>query len=704
MQVFEFHFNPKEKKDLIFDSFCSVPENIYEKRMGGLFMVGELKNPLPHNYHLLEKTASAIKKEFYSKFQRNHEQALKESLKRGNELLSAEVQKENTDWLGNLNFAIISLKNFDLNFTKVGPIKMFLLRGPHVIDIGSKLDSQEIEPYPLKIFNNIVSGKLGENDILLIFTEEIFPILKNTINEVAKIFPFDEKKLKDLIRTKEKELASFSGSFIVINVLKDQACQKRPKIVFEKEKEKFQIGQTFLPVLKYSKKAKSFFSSFASGLRHKPAKAKTEEIISENPVPSGPIRLKVKIQEKKAKSPTPAFRLKLPVFKLPVFKMPVLKLPVFKFKISTFKIKMLNKKFVQILLFIIILAVGFLIFQSQERQKQKEYLTNLQVIQEKVSQAENLMILQKTNPEAKGQALSLLSNAWEQIILMTKLDGAIKTKALSLKEKIDNDLKNLNNLTKIDEPELVFEFSKKVFIPQKIISDEKNLYLFSPYVFNIFSIDQVKKGQFIEENQKFNEATALLDGSVLFFSKPDTITSLKDGKVEAKFSLKSYYSDFNFTDLTSFKENVYFLDAASGDITRYTVPLADGKDNPEKWFFSRNAQKPVDGKSIAVDGSVWILDKNNNLLRYYAGYLQETVTPDVFPAPKSFSKIIIPYGSAYIFILEPTQKRVVILDKAGKIFRQYESERFDSLLDFTVSQNGQTIWLLNGQKIYKINL
>jgi hypothetical protein len=702
MQVFEFHFNPKEKKDLIFDSFCSVPENIYEKRMGGLFMVGELKNPLPHNYHLLEKTALAIKKEFYSKFQRNHEQALKESLKRGNELLSAEVQKENTDWLGNLNFAIISLKNFDLNFTKVGAIKMFLLRGPHIIDIGSKLDSQEIEPYPLKIFNNIVSGKLGENDILLIFTEEIFPILKNIINEVGKISPFDEKKLKDLIKTKEKELADFSGTFIIINVLKNPICQRRPKIFFEKEKEKFQIGKTFLPVLRYSEKAKSFFSSFGSKFRHKPAKAKTEEIIPENPVPSGPIRLKVKIQEKKEKSSAPTFRLKLPVFKLPVLKMPTLKLPAFKFRIPA--IKMINKKFVQILLFIFILAVGFLIFQSQERQKQKEYLVNLQTIQEKVSQAENLMILQETNSQAKSQALSLLSDAWEKIILMTKLDGAIKTKALTLKEKVDTDLKNLNNLTKIDEPELVFEFDKKIFIPQKIISNEKNLYLFSPYVVNIFSIDQAKKGQFIQENQKFNEATALLDDSVLFFSKPETITSLKDEKVEAEFSLKSYYSDFNFTDLTSFKENIYFLDAASGDITRYTVPLADGKDNPEKWFFSRNAQKPVDAKSIAVDGSVWILDKNNNLLRYYAGYLQETITPDVFPAPKSFSKIIIPYGSAYIFILEPAQKRVVILDKTGKIFRQLESEKFDSLLDFTVSQNGQTIWLLNGQKIYKINL
>lgn len=34
MKVFEFHFNPQLRPDLIFDSFCYEPENIYEKRMG----------------------------------------------------------------------------------------------------------------------------------------------------------------------------------------------------------------------------------------------------------------------------------------------------------------------------------------------------------------------------------------------------------------------------------------------------------------------------------------------------------------------------------------------------------------------------------------------------------------------------------------------------------------------------------------------
>jgi len=61
MQVFELHFNPRGKEDLIFDSFCYEPENIFERRMGGLYMAGLLKNALPQNARFLDNLARTIK-------------------------------------------------------------------------------------------------------------------------------------------------------------------------------------------------------------------------------------------------------------------------------------------------------------------------------------------------------------------------------------------------------------------------------------------------------------------------------------------------------------------------------------------------------------------------------------------------------------------------------------------------------------------
>jgi len=64
-QILEFHFNPKPKDDLIFDSFCFEPSNVYEKRMGSLYMVGMLKNALPQNVRFLDNISQTIKGKYY---------------------------------------------------------------------------------------------------------------------------------------------------------------------------------------------------------------------------------------------------------------------------------------------------------------------------------------------------------------------------------------------------------------------------------------------------------------------------------------------------------------------------------------------------------------------------------------------------------------------------------------------------------------
>jgi len=71
MRIFQFYFNPRAREDLIFDSFCFEPENIYEKRLGSLYMVGVLKNALPKNYNFLEKIARFVKKSFIKKHFQN---------------------------------------------------------------------------------------------------------------------------------------------------------------------------------------------------------------------------------------------------------------------------------------------------------------------------------------------------------------------------------------------------------------------------------------------------------------------------------------------------------------------------------------------------------------------------------------------------------------------------------------------------------
>ena len=227
----------------------------------------------------------------------------------------------------------------------------------------------------------------------------------------------------------------------------------------------------------------------------------------------------------------------------------------------------------------------------------------------------------------------------------------------------------------------------------------EEFYFFSPYSQNLFKVNKNGEDQLIQVEKKFNLAASLID-SILFFSKLNqhpVLVILKNGQFSETISLEEPYSDFNFNDLTSYKSNLYFLDKKSGQIIKYPY-LGDLKwDFPRLWLKNKKA---IDGKSIAVDGSIWVLNKDNSISRYCAGALRETIKLDLFPYPKDFSKIFASPHLPYLYLLEPVQKRIIIISKTGQVVKQFQSQKFDNLLDFAVSEDGKTIYLLNGLKVY----
>jgi hypothetical protein len=84
--------------------------------------------------------------------------------------------------------------------------------------------------------------------------------------------------------------------------------------------------------------------------------------------------------------------------------------------------------------------------------------------------------------------------------------------------------------------------------------------------------------------------------------------------------------------------------------------------------------------------------------------LREKLKIDIFPEIKDFSKILALPNLPYLYILEPAQNRIIIINKTGEIVKQFQSEKFDNLLDFAVSENGKIIYLLNGLKVFKLEV
>lgn len=663
MQVFELHFNPKAKEEEIYDSFLFEPENILERRLGSLYIVGHLARALPQNFKFLEKLSSQIKKKYYLLSAHSPESALRESLKVANEFLADEVQKGNVSWLGNLNLAVCSLKDCIFNFTLVGNLKVLLLRSGKIIDVGKNLELQEMEPYPLKIFGNIVSGKLSERDKILVLTKDIFDFFsspvrpsvsygaeQNLIQEIAKLELIEEKELKTLLKSREKLFAEISGIFLLTDLSEKMAVKE--KIAFEKIVPTFSIWQIFSPISKF----------------------KISRLFKFPRLP----------------------RLEFPKLKSPFEKIrPERIKEIPKIRISS----NLKRNLVLVLILILLLFVGSFFAKLEKGEELKQAQSVLEEVQSKIFQAESALILK----DKKGAKL-LFQEAWQEILPQTEAGSPLEKGALELKEEIENQLLILNRVEKITNPELLFDFKELNFIPQKMINFQGKLCFFSPVSVNLYQFNvEEKKGDFLKTDQKFNLASSLREEIILFYSKPDKLFSLEDKKLSGEIGLKAPYPDFYFNSFSTYKSNIYFLHAKKGEILKFSF-REDGGELLGNLWLSSATKKPIGAESLAVDGSVWILNENNSIDRYHAGNWQETLELNIFPLPKNFSKILTLSGLSYLYVLEPAQNRIIVLNKSGEIWRQFQSESFDNLKDFSVSENGKTIYLLNGLKVYKVEL
>jgi len=389
MQVFEIHFNPKNKEDRIIDSFSCQPTNIYEKRLGNLYMAGELKQAMPQNARFLNNLAAVIQKEYYSAgLKKSCQQGLLDSLKKANEFLDAEVQRGNVSWLGNLNFSILSFNDFLLNFTKIGDMKILLIRNSELSDISQNLESQEAETHSLKIFGNIVTGKLAKNDKVIVLNKDIFSALtqeKGFLNQFTQIS--DEKGIKEILKRKKQNLAELSGICLFL-IVTDESTSKQT-LTFQQDMPKFSFRQTFI-----------------------------------KPLPSFKF-LKIKLPSLKLKIP------KFPKIKFPKIKI-VLSNPLKKIKIP----KIARKKLILLLLLILTLLAFFFIFKGEKEVELQEAQQKISEAKAKIIMAESLLILEEEN---KAQAL--FQEAWDMIYPLTKTGMPLRDEAIPIKKSLEKYLK-----------------------------------------------------------------------------------------------------------------------------------------------------------------------------------------------------------------------------------------------------------------------
>jgi len=656
MLVFEFHFNPKLKEDSVFDSFIYEPENEYEKNLGSLYIVGELTNALPKEKKFLNQLSSKIKDGYYRiSGKSTQESSFRNSLKEANNFLEEQQRQGNIDWLGNINISAITLKDFNFSFTKTGEIKILLCRNNEITNIGEQL--KENGSSSLKTFSNIVSGKLAPEDKIIILTKQSFDLFQkeDLLSDILSSFekcekPKDkDKTIKKILNKKRDLLSEISGIFVLISLEenKNQTVKMKEPLSLKKSLPAKLPSLSLLPKIKKITKIGKFIP-----------KIPTRRII-----PSFKKGVPIKISIKKILSPVSSLE-----------------------NLKTKQIIAL------IATFIIILSLGNYIFKVQRQKEIERVNATIDQTKEKMARAENALIYGN-----ERECNLLYQEAWNDLLILLEEKIPEKEKVISLKDSIEEELFKLNNIESNPSLELIIEINKSEFEPKNFVFSQSEFYLSNPQS-NLVHFSKQDKLQLpgkVLLSEKFQDiALFLLESNEIIFVKNKEITSIKE--------LINPYPEAKFKDISSFGPNLYLLDSENREIIKYALGTENSLEG-ELWL-QKEAKKPLDPQSIAVDGSIWVMSKDNNILRYYRGELQEEIEIDIFPKAEGESKLITNSELSNLYLLTPEQNRIAILSKEGKIIKQFKFNDLNSMKDLSVSEKEDLIYILDSYSLYKLSI
>lgn len=182
--------------------FVAQPENISQEILGTLFGIFEITDASEDSSYIVNYLISIIKKEYFAQARRGAIESFEAALHKANLALSKLASRGNISWVGKLDAICGVIEKNNIHLSQTGTAKALLLRSKILTNI-SESDQKAEEPNPLKTFEDVLSGRLENEDKLIITTESIF-----------NIFSFEEIK-RSALKFQPEEFMRFLNTALV---------------------------------------------------------------------------------------------------------------------------------------------------------------------------------------------------------------------------------------------------------------------------------------------------------------------------------------------------------------------------------------------------------------------------------------------------------------------------------------------------------
>jgi hypothetical protein len=701
-------FNPKTSLHFA-DTYVFRGTAPAQQAYGELYVIVQIDHATRTSPQVGDAIATILQYEYYRGNPSDAGKNLEDALHKTNEILSDLAARGEIHWIGKLHGVIAVFQKDAIHVSASGRGKAYLVRDNDIAEISAGLYDATKAASPMKSFEHLASGELKEGDTVLLTTpgitdymtpEHLRNILQRhtpqqAVTEIqqrvghdpatahsAIVLRYTSEQVKSAVArpvaakpagidtaTKRTERGRLTANPYKPSV----QPKKSDAISAQEEMSRAATGRLTAPAASMSQPKKSPFA-FMSGLTTKLKNTfKKKKSVEATPSPLS--------MDAPAAQPRSGRRGKI----WPALKTAFSRIPM--------KVKLFGG--LAILLVVVFVISLFIFTGTQQSQAEREAtLGKLSQAKQLEEQAAAAIIFKDFT-----QAQNLLKQA-ETMLAEIPVDETLAADIDSLKGKIAEDFDKLSGSVKINQPSVLATLSDQP-VGLALVDGQLVAWLANGDV-NAVAVDtgEVATGDTVERDLGEPVFGTVDEKRVVLVTDENAMVGFDDNKVDELEV--SNFKPKGLVAIEAYGSRLYALDAAANKLLRHQRTIS-GYGQGESWVLD---ETPLgDTIDLAIDGNVWLLNKAGTLVKMLQGTKEDFTLGPVVDPLVSPTRIVTGEEMAFLYILEPTKKRMLQFEKeTGTFVKQYTSDSFDALRDMVVIEKGAKAYLLNGTSVFQIDL
>ncbi|KKQ97997.1 MAG: hypothetical protein UT24_C0005G0015 [Candidatus Woesebacteria bacterium GW2011_GWB1_39_12] len=347
-----------------------------------------------------------------------------------------------------------------------------------------------------------------------------------------------------------------------------------------------------------------------------------------------------------------------------------------------------------VLLITLVVSIFFGIRQKRNNDLQKEFEENFSVAVHELDEAETLYSL---NPD---RARDLFYGAREKVLGLSK-ENFKEEEVAELKKKIEEGGRKI--LGEHTQEPLTFVdlgLLSQGFDGDSLVFSDGKVFVFDKEGKRIVSVEiKSKRAEVIAGTNLLGKAEAIAVYSDRVFTiTPEGIFEIFEN------SKKVIEAEWDGEILAySYAGNFYVLEKSGSVIWRY-AGSENGFSARRNWLTESVVVDLTDAKQIVINGSIWVLKDDGEVVKLTLGNLQAFGLKNVAPDVDKADAIFVSEETEDFYVLESDGGRVVVVNKDGEYKAQYLSDQIKNARSLVVSEEEKKLILLTGNKLFSIDL